>query len=190
MKTFSEVERWCLGAARQFGDPAIPVGHAFFRHVENILDYRADNDLVFSTDGQEVTLLFAYGNPVVIAVNEDAPEFDGDELVGFGVKHIADGLWALTPSLNMPGLIHLFVTLYDVPRVAPWQKPVLILGGLRGAEVFTAQYLERRTREHHEWREVEQRRDSRAEVVREVAIAIRQHLDAAASTRQLMPEWY
>lgn len=135
MKTFSEVERWCLGAARQFGDPAIPVGHAFFRHVENILDYRADNDLVFSTDGQEVTLLFAYGNPVVIAVNEDAPEFDGDELVGFGVKHIADGLWALTPSLNMPGLIHLFVTLYDVPRVAPWQKPVLILGGLRGRGV-------------------------------------------------------
>ena len=136
MKTFSEVERWCLGAARQFGDPAIPVGHAFFRHVENILDYRADNDLVFSTDGQEVTLLFAYGNPVVIAVNEDAPEFDGDELVGFGVKHIADGLWALTPSLNMPGLIHLFVTLYDVPRVAPWQKPVLILGGLRGRNYY------------------------------------------------------
>ena len=52
------------------------------------------------------------------------------------------------------------------------------------AEVFTAQYLERRMREHHEWREVETARLTR-EVVREVAIAIRQHLDAAASTRQL-----
>ena len=39
-------------------------------------------------------------------------------------------------------------------------------------------------REHHEWREVETARLTR-EVVREVAIAIRQHLDAAASTRQL-----
>lgn len=38
------------------------------------------------------------------------------------------GLWVMTPSLYVPGLIHAFVSFYDVPAIAPWERLVVLAG--------------------------------------------------------------
>ena len=53
----------------------------------------------------------------------------GDELVEFGVDRIAPGLWVLNPSLNIPGVLHAFIALYDVPNPAPWEGGLILLTG-------------------------------------------------------------
>jgi hypothetical protein len=37
------------------------------------------------------------------------------------MERIVPGVWALNPSLNIPGVIHVFVLLYGVPNPAPWE---------------------------------------------------------------------
>lgn len=135
MKTIREVVDWCNGAEAQFGDPAIPVAQIFVRYVADIDSYRGE-DLAFgfsamtgpNADVAELRLrLFPGESPrewpvrgVALPVAMDGPRFALDQLLTFGVRPVAPGLWYLHPSLNIPGEIHTFVVLYDVPTPAPW----------------------------------------------------------------------
>lgn len=130
MKTFTEIEHWTTGAMLQFGDPAKPVGHAFFRYVGDVDDLRREDDLVFSAQGRDLKLLFGHGEIVHVQLSgHEQSEFDGEQLAAFGAEPVTAGLWALTPSLNIPQQIHVFVTLYDVPTPAPWVKSIVELVG-------------------------------------------------------------
>jgi hypothetical protein len=130
MKTFREIDEWCEGAAKEFGNPSLACGQAFLRYVEKAERYRGE-DLVFATDGMRITLMLGFVDfPVEIPISEDGPEVNAfGEAVSFGAELVAPGLWSLTPSLNIPGLIHVFIALYAVPTPAPWEKSLIVLAG-------------------------------------------------------------
>jgi hypothetical protein len=117
MKTVNEVRAWCAGAKKQFGDPAIPVSQLFVRYVRGPA---TGNDLLcFREPGRYVLRLGANRRllfPVAISLEgPKAPPF-------FAAEYVCRGVWALSPSLNVPGVIHGFVVLYEVPHPAPWDE--------------------------------------------------------------------
>jgi hypothetical protein len=128
VKTLIEIDEWRKGAAARFRDPAKPVAQAFLRYVPKADTYRGD-DLVFGADGWDLKLrLFRDEAPLQIPLT-GGPDADveEDEVTAYGIEHIEGGLWALTPSLYMPGLIHVFITLYDVPSPVPWKRSLIVL---------------------------------------------------------------
>lgn len=40
----------------------------------------------------------------------------------FGMRRLGPGTWLLQPSLNIPGDIHVFVVMCEVPEPPPWEK--------------------------------------------------------------------
>lgn len=127
MRTLAEFEAWREEATRILGDPAATCGVAFFRYVR----CRPDPvDLVFSDEGGDLLLHFAAGSlPLRIAISRDGPQITPLAVVEFGVDRIAPGLWVLNPSLNIPGVLHAFIALYEVPIPAPWEGGLIVLAG-------------------------------------------------------------
>ena len=74
--------------------------------------------------GQTLFVVFPAGE-LPIKINADGPLLVDDSLDSFGVEKITESVWALEPSLNIPDLLHVFVTLYDVPSPAPWQSRII-----------------------------------------------------------------
>lgn len=127
MKTLSEVARWRRTAAERFGDPSIPTCQLFLRHVTHHSQFDGE-DLVFTVDQGELFLkLERDGSWFPIAISPVGAEVDAEgDLVAFGMEQIESGLWLLRPSLNVPGLIHAFITLYRVPDPAPWEQLIVL----------------------------------------------------------------
>jgi hypothetical protein len=73
----------------------------------------------------------AHPIPIPIVLGREVTDDAGD-LVKFGSERVIPGVWALNPSLNVPGLIHAFVVLYDVPDPAPWEveKRIVVVSHL------------------------------------------------------------
>lgn len=130
MKTFLEVASWLDGARRRFPDPATPVTQAFFRFRSPLAEDPQDpsEDLVFKAGPLpgEISLWILPGAPPVTVTVADSIIIDSGELQAFAIDRIHEGLWALRPSLNLPGIIHIFVILYDVPRQPPWESSVVL----------------------------------------------------------------
>ena len=130
MRTIQEVEAWREGAALECGDPSLPVCQLFVRYVE--ADHRPRRpeeffELFCYRDRDERYVLWL-GPDLVVPVpiaREKVTSYDG-EVEAYGVEPIAPGVWTLTPSLNLPGEIHGFVILYDVPSIPPWERLVLL----------------------------------------------------------------
>ena len=127
MKTIQEVEEWRVAAVIECGDPSLPVCQLFARYVEG--DHRPDRQRMFDLfcfrDGEDYVLWLG---PDLIVPLPIAREKAIDErgVHCYGAERIAGGVWALTPSLNIPGVIHGFVVLYDVPSIPPWERLVLL----------------------------------------------------------------
>jgi hypothetical protein len=63
-----------------------------------------------------------------LLVQEGDPTLTNDgELLAFGAVQISSGVWAITPSLNVPGQLHAFVVIRDVPSPAPWERQLVVL---------------------------------------------------------------
>jgi hypothetical protein len=64
-----------------------------------------------------------------LEVSMDAPRFvrllDG-VMVRYRARKVCDGVWALDPSLNIPGMLHAYVVLHGVPDPAPWEKRIIL----------------------------------------------------------------
>ncbi|MCL4687517.1 MAG: hypothetical protein KJ007_03005 [Burkholderiales bacterium] len=134
MRTSEQLTAWCIGAHRKFGDPSVPVCQCFFEWREADARFAAS-----STPGLEAHYERAFGRhdgvvvlrlwpdtTVDIPVRTGEPEVDDDGVVAFGAEEITRGVWALRPSLNMPGLLHAFVVLYGVPDPAPWARRFVV----------------------------------------------------------------
>lgn len=123
MKTSQELAEWCAGALIEFGDPAAPVGQMFFRYTEVTL---ARGDELTCTARGDALMLNVGGVPP-LRVDVEGPAFDEEErLRVFGIKSIVPGLWTLEPSLNLPGMFHAFIVIYDVPNPAPWERLIVL----------------------------------------------------------------
>lgn len=128
MKTSEELFEWCSGAEQTFGDPAVPIGLVFLRYVPTVSGYDGA-DLVATSDGDALVVRFAPEVIVRLNVSEAGPEGDDEQLRVFGLSQIAPGLWSLCPSLHLPGFLHAWVVLYDVPVPAPWGKRIVLADG-------------------------------------------------------------
>jgi hypothetical protein len=128
MKTFKEVSTWCVDAAEEFGDPSAPIGQLFVGWHDDLKAYHGDRVVCGWLDGQMVLLLGPDFSPFPICIASDGPRVgDGYELVAFGADPVSAGVWEITPSLNVPGVIHAFLVFYDVPHPAPWERRIVLL---------------------------------------------------------------
>ena len=130
MKTIQEVEHWRQQAEMEYGNAALPVGQLFVRYVEGDSRPTVDEyfDLFCFWENNELVLWLGPDLIVPIEVSDKGALFDQGELRAFGASAITTGLWALTPSLNLPGVIHGFITLYDVPSIPPWVRRIVLVG--------------------------------------------------------------
>jgi hypothetical protein len=140
MKAVAELMAWLEGAEEELGDPSQAVTQIFVRYQA----IRTASDDLVATFEKDALLFFPFGldprgvDPaaaIPLAVSTEGPKIgpsdDGfsplseDVLLAFGVERVCDGVWSLTPSLNMPDVMHVFVVVYDVPTPAPWERRVI-----------------------------------------------------------------
>jgi hypothetical protein len=130
MRTCAELRAWIEGAAAELGDPAEAVGQAFFRWSDN---WQAEGaDLSAGMHKGELVLMLGRGAVIPIQLRAGDPELAEDGVVAFSTTQITAGVWAVSPSLNVPGLVHVFVVLYDVPAPAPWERKIILARELVG----------------------------------------------------------
>ena len=129
MKTIQEVERWRAEARAAFDDPANVVCQLFVRYVEADHTPKQTSEyfnLFCFRDGQEIVVWLGPDLIIPLIISRDGSETDELGVLKFGADSISCGVWALTPSLNIPGVIHGFVILYDVPTPAPWERLIIL----------------------------------------------------------------
>lgn len=125
MKTAAYVAHWCIGAEQEFGDASAAVCQLFFRFQE--VAGAPGEDLVCRLDSEHLVIALGPGVDIPLPVQFGPAEIGASgELDSFGLEQIAPGLWALTPSLNIPGVIHAFIVLYGVPDPAPWERRIVV----------------------------------------------------------------
>lgn len=137
MNTYGEVAEWRANAIGNLQDLLTgeqPVCQLFFRWINGLIlscQYQQQSDLIcgLSTDG-EIALFFGLGEMLSIPVQPGPPKLhpEGD-VAQFGAQRIAPGLWSLSPSVNLPDLIHFFAVLHGVPDPAPWEQRIILPGG-------------------------------------------------------------
>jgi hypothetical protein len=130
MKTINEVARWVDCAVEEFGDPSEPICQIFARWMEPLESYDGEDVAAGVMDG---TVYLRLGPaamlPISIVPNGEEPGLDNEGRCHYGMERISVGLYALKPSLNVFGLIHAFVTLYDVPARVPWENRIVVVAG-------------------------------------------------------------
>jgi len=132
MRTFAELAAWCAGAAEELGDPAEACGLSFFRWQEDLVNYHGE-ELACGMMDDGFVLQLALGRkglvPLPIKLGDVEVIWQGPhaELVSYGMQLVTAGVWAVDPSLNIEGMVHTFVVLYDVPDPAPWGEERRIL---------------------------------------------------------------
>lgn len=128
MTSCAEVERWIVGAAQKYGDPSKPVCQLFFRWQDLQRGDLLGPDLACGfVDGQVMLLCGPDIPPLPVTIVHGAPQVTARrQLLAYGATRIAPGVWSVAPSLNVAGVIHGFVVLYDVPDPAPWTRMVVL----------------------------------------------------------------
>jgi hypothetical protein len=136
MKTFAEVSEWIAGAKEEMVLDLLgrePITQCFFRWVGDISTY-VGKELVCGRAGRDVVLQFLPKSArlaVPLAIGEPQYGEDGGVEI-FGAEQLTAALWSLRPSLHVPGVIHTFVVLYQVPDPAPWQRMIWLPGDVEG----------------------------------------------------------
>lgn len=65
-------------------------------------------------------LLLSYN----VRVNPFSPVHSGlrEQPESWGMEQLGPGVWALEPSVVIPGVIHAFITIVNVPEPSPWSN--------------------------------------------------------------------
>jgi hypothetical protein len=130
--TNSMLREWCstqsLDGMLDDPDVDVPVCTLVFTAEEGA----AQDELRFGFSGAPDWQLFLQLGPERLPVNlttaGEQPEIsDGFELTAFGIVKLGRGVWVLNPSLNIPGELHAYVILRNVPDPAPWEKPRILI---------------------------------------------------------------
>lgn len=125
MKTFAEISAWCAGAAAEFGDPSVPVCQIFARWSER--PPVAEEACCGWHDGELVVRLGPEFRLLQMPLTVGGYSLDDSgALQAYGSQLITAGVWAIAPSLLVEGAIHAFLTLYDVPNPAPWERRIIL----------------------------------------------------------------
>lgn len=112
-----DLAAWCAGAEEEFGDPSIPVCQLFLKWADPLILHRGIELAAGMIEGDLFLQLDANLGPLQIPL--DRYEF----------KRATKGVYAMTPSLNIPGILHGYVVLIDVPEqgaLPPWESLVIL----------------------------------------------------------------
>lgn len=130
MKRAAQLLEWIKGAAAEFGDASVPVCQMFLRWEQDLDAYEGEDLACGLIDGQlAIDLGPQLGQHPIEIETTGARVDDQGRLAAFGVEPIAPSVWSLTPSLNMPPVVHGFIVLYGVPDPAPWERRIILPGG-------------------------------------------------------------
>jgi len=132
LRDLAAVEEWLTGAAAEYGDPSVPVFQLVCRWVDDPERHFGEDVVCGVREGQFLIQVGA-ATRIPLHVDRDgpvvAPAPGGLELMSFGAVPVGAGVWLLEPSLNIPGQLHAFVVLVDVPAPAPWQRQIITPAG-------------------------------------------------------------
>lgn len=128
MKTLVDLQEWAVAVADAFGDPSAKTCQIFARFVRED-DRMQGGEVLASWEPNGQMLLWLGGDGMLpLPIADDGPSIDDYGVIAaYGLENIDNGLWALVPSLNVPGVIHAFVTIYDVPHPAPWESRIVVV---------------------------------------------------------------
>lgn len=122
LRTIDDLAHWCDVSFEAFGDASKPVAVCFARWTDNLEAYRGEDIAIGRNDPaapEDYALRLGPGCYIAIRLQQKQAFVNAaGELEIFGANEVTDGVWSLTPSLNMPGLIHCFLVLYAVPETA------------------------------------------------------------------------
>lgn len=152
MKTISETFEWCIGVAARYGDPAMRVAPVYARFVQErpvpkerrgVLskhlsgEAAIDHDEILATWEDGKLWISLADEWLDLPIDPNGAQFDlgTGELKAFGMTEITRGLWALTPSLNIPNTFHFFVHVFDVPESAPWERRIITVSQFAGGRL-------------------------------------------------------
>jgi hypothetical protein len=117
--------------AERVGDPSGAICQVFVPWFAIDDD---EGDLVPDFDPKDRMLLLAIVGaglepPVIsLPISEDlSPQIDEGGIQAFGLRKVCRGVWAMAPSLNLPGLMHSFVVFHGVPDPAPWEQLIILV---------------------------------------------------------------
>jgi hypothetical protein len=131
--TRDELERFLGDVEKATGDPADATCLLFVRWRDETV---CPPDMVASWDTAAGAVLLecvdAQSTRVIpLDVSTLAASTSGGALTTFHIRSVSPGVWALAPSLNIPGVIHAYVVLHGVPDPAPWERLVLLASEAR-----------------------------------------------------------
>ena len=124
MRTLKQVKRWIEGAIDNFGDPSAPTGVIFARFVTQPT---RNEELVLAAWHERKLHIDFGGGWLPVPIDVDGPVIDEERgsISAWGIEKICPGLWTLSPSIHMPGIIHVFAHSYCVPSPAPWESMII-----------------------------------------------------------------
>jgi hypothetical protein len=90
---------------------------------------RADVWADYDARERELSLLFTHaGECLPLPISEDLePVIVGGTIKAYGLRKACAGVWALAPSLLVPGLVHCYIVFHGVPEPAPWERLILLV---------------------------------------------------------------
>lgn len=128
LRTVGDVVAWLRATAEQAEYDLLgrdPICQVFLRFLgfASVPDQRSPQaPLACYFDGQGLVLCLGEDLRVPAPVSPRGPVISGvGDLAAFGATEVCPGVWALEPSLHMPGLFHAFVVVFDTDS-APWSS--------------------------------------------------------------------
>lgn len=78
---------------------------------------------------ERVLLLdFTHADVVPVPISESCePVVVNGEIEAYGLRKACAGVWALAPSLLIPGLVHCYMVFHGVPDPAPWESRIILV---------------------------------------------------------------
>jgi hypothetical protein len=122
-----ELGRFLELVAERVGDPSAATCQVFERWDAD------DGNLIAYFDGHERVLKLGLPDgdgvaTMALPISEDlSPQIDENGIRAFGLRKVCSGVWALAPSLNLPGIMHAFVVFHGVPDPAPWESLIILV---------------------------------------------------------------
>jgi hypothetical protein len=117
-----ELDCFLALAKRDRGDPSQPV----FVLSVNCSKFPEPTDVTARFHGGNLLIEVGADCPLPIPVDLDGPIVIDGKLAAFHIRKMGHGAWALSPSLNMPGILHAFVVLHGAPDPAPWERTIFL----------------------------------------------------------------
>lgn len=127
-----ELDTFVVGARMRFGDPTRVVGSVFIEYRD---DFKGPQDLKAGWDQAHERILLEFFDAgsaphvMSVPVSKEGAAIGPSGTESFHIRKVTRGVWALAPSLNIPGELHAFITLYNVPDPAPWESLIVVVRG-------------------------------------------------------------